>query len=170
LRIRISHALFAGRLLDLRLFASQSWWATMILIPNPPLALLSSWSCHWSLRRGNRIEPRWWIAGGLGSSPTTPITRSRRPRSAAPNPSHHPGRSLLPASMNQEHYLERYPGFSTGPATVEQLAFDAIISGEPNRVSAGIYRPVVQTRQRPILEPPSQIPRSPLLGIWLFAI
>jgi hypothetical protein len=109
-----------------------------------------------------------WIAGGLGSSPTTPITRSRRPRSAAPNPSHHPGRSLLPASMNQEHYLERYPGFSTGPATVEQLAFDAIISGEPNRVSAGIYRPVVQTRQRPILEPPSQIPRSPLLGNWLF--
>ena len=34
----------------------------------------------------------------------------------------HPGRNLLPASMNQEPYLERYPGSSTGPATVEQLA------------------------------------------------
>jgi hypothetical protein len=52
---------------------------------------------------------------------------------ATPNPSRHPGRSLLPASMTQEPYFERYPGFSTGSATVEQLDSDELASARQNR-------------------------------------
>src|ERR1700675_4206232 len=70
-----------------------------------------------------RTSLRWWQKGedrisrdedtdGLGSSPTIPISRGRRPRSVTPNPPlcSQVGRA---ASMGYQNHRFEYPGFST---------------------------------------------------------